>query len=138
MPAIANVVGSWSSSANTLTVSVVKNGTLTIGQRLSAAGMVSGTFIASFNSGTGGAGTYTLSVNQVSSGSSIPVKGLAHYIETDCNGIPAAGIAAPVGAAGNLCLVECSNRGTCDHSTGTCKCFDGFFGSSCSQFSSGF
>ena len=30
---------------------------------------------------------------------------------------------------------ECSNRGSCDRSAGTCSCFDGFSGSSCQRAS---
>lgn len=36
------------------------------------------------------------------------------------------------GAAKNLCHVECSNRGMCDASSGTCKCFVGYYGEACS------
>ena len=36
------------------------------------------------------------------------------------------------GEAGNLCHVDCANRGICDHSTGVCQCFNGFYGPSCS------
>lgn len=39
--------------------------------------------------------------------------------------------ATNVGASGNLCHVDCSNRGICDHSTGTCACFGGFKGRNC-------
>ncbi|CAM9684713.1 unnamed protein product [Pylaiella littoralis] len=30
-------------------------------------------------------------------------------------------------------LVECSNRGKCDRTTGRCKCMDGFFGAACER-----
>lgn len=30
-------------------------------------------------------------------------------------------------------FMECSNRGVCDRSKGTCKCFDGFTGSACQR-----
>ena len=36
-----------------------------------------------------------------------------------------------VGEPGNLCHVDCSNRGFCDHETGQCKCFQGFYGHNC-------
>jgi len=35
------------------------------------------------------------------------------------------------GAAGNLCHVDCSNRGVCDHDSGVCSCFDGFYSENC-------
>ena len=50
--------------------------------------------------------------------------------ETDCEGVTAPG-GKGVGLAGNLCHVECSNRGSCDYDTGTCTCFDGFRGPAC-------
>jgi len=36
-----------------------------------------------------------------------------------------------VGAPGNLCHVDCSNRGVCDYGTGICYCFNGFRGAAC-------
>lgn len=48
-------------------------------------------------------------------------------IVTVGNGVPGTNC----GAAGNLCAVECSNRGLCQTSTGTCTCFSGYYGSDC-------
>jgi hypothetical protein len=44
--------------------------------------------------------------------------------ETDCTDING-------GNAGNLCHVDCSNRGTCDYLTGLCTCRAGFSGEAC-------
>ena len=38
-----------------------------------------------------------------------------------------------VGAAGNLCYVECSQQGLCDHAAGACKCFAGYGGPACDK-----
>ena len=35
------------------------------------------------------------------------------------------------GSAGNLCHVDCANRGICDYSSGQCHCFAGFYGHDC-------
>lgn len=35
------------------------------------------------------------------------------------------------GASGNLCHVDCSNRGICDNKSGLCKCFKGYYGANC-------
>eukprot|EP00605_Chrysophyceae_sp_TOSAG23-4_P001541 GSChrysophyteH1.ASY1.ANO1.1690.1 assembled CDS len=51
--------------------------------------------------------------------------------ETDCEGVKVPGLDSQEGAAGNLCHVDCANRGVCDHSTGTCHCFKGFYGLDC-------
>lgn len=50
--------------------------------------------------------------------------------ETDCASKAAAG-GRGAGAPGNLCHVDCSNRGRCDRATGTCACFHGFTGENC-------
>jgi hypothetical protein len=34
---------------------------------------------------------------------------------------------------GNICHIDCSNRGTCDHSTGKCECYEGNFGDDCGR-----
>ncbi|KAL4108672.1 hypothetical protein PRIC1_000382 [Phytophthora ramorum] len=50
--------------------------------------------------------------------------------ETNCQGKTVPGGTA-VGAAGNKCLVECSNRGVCNYKAGTCTCFQGYTGYAC-------
>ena len=36
---------------------------------------------------------------------------------------------------GNLCQVDCANRGVCDYSTGLCNCFKGSYGPACTATS---
>ncbi|TMW57441.1 hypothetical protein Poli38472_003366 [Pythium oligandrum] len=50
--------------------------------------------------------------------------------ETDCNGKTAPG-GIGVGDPGNLCYVECSNRGICNYRKGICTCFTGYSGNAC-------
>lgn len=38
-----------------------------------------------------------------------------------------------VGDKGNKCHIDCSNRGSCDYSSGTCRCFEGYYGSNCGK-----
>ncbi|KDO27856.1 hypothetical protein SPRG_07129 [Saprolegnia parasitica CBS 223.65] len=56
---------------------------------------------------------------------------LSGVTDTDCAGVAAAG-SASVGALGNLCHIECSNRGICNYKDGSCACFEGFLGVDCS------
>lgn len=39
------------------------------------------------------------------------------------------------GTAGNLCHVDCSNRGLCDYASGLCHCFTGHYGENCGSMS---
>lgn len=50
--------------------------------------------------------------------------------ETDCSGKQAQG-GVGVGQTGNICHLDCSGRGICDHKQGTCSCFKGFGGENC-------
>eukprot|EP00968_Pinguiococcus_pyrenoidosus_P002694 scaffold149_cov315-Pinguiococcus_pyrenoidosus.AAC.32 len=52
--------------------------------------------------------------------------------ETNCQGVRPAG-SPDAGAAGNLCQVDCSNRGICNHEIGECDCFTGYHGENCNQ-----
>ena len=38
------------------------------------------------------------------------------------------------GAIGNACHIECSNRGKCDTTKGSCECYEGFFGEACENY----
>ena len=50
--------------------------------------------------------------------------------ETNCTNVTAAG-GYGVGRAGNLCHVDCADRGSCDHETGECNCWTGAYGHDC-------
>lgn len=52
--------------------------------------------------------------------------------ELNCTGLARTG-GRDVGQDGNLCHIDCSNQGVCDYSTGTCACFEGFFGANCGK-----
>ena len=67
-------------------------------------------------------------------------------IETDCyrktqtidgivafHGGPYNGKNPPTGEKGNICHIDCSNRGVCDYSSGACTCFPGSWGDNCAQ-----
>ena len=52
--------------------------------------------------------------------------------ETNCTLVLATG-GKGTGSSGNLCQIDCSNRGICDHTSGICKCFDGYYGENCNS-----
>jgi len=55
--------------------------------------------------------------------------------ETNCEGKSQFGtndtMSLEFGRAGNLCHVDCSNRGVCDYNSGTCICFEGYGTENC-------
>jgi hypothetical protein len=58
-------------SANTLTVTAVTSGTLAVGQVITGAGITLGTTITGLGTGSGGAGTYTVSTSQTAASTTI-------------------------------------------------------------------
>ena len=54
--------------------------------------------------------------------------------ETNCEGKKPP-YSNAVGLQGNLCHVDCANRGTCDSKRGRCSCFDGYYGDACNEMS---
>lgn len=62
--ASAGAIVTGSISGTTLTVSAVTSGTLYVGQTIQGSGVVANTMITALVSGTGGAGTYTISTSQ--------------------------------------------------------------------------
>lgn len=57
---VATFVGSASFATNVMTVTAVTSGVVKVGQRVVGAGLPANTYVAAFGTGTGGAGTYTL------------------------------------------------------------------------------
>lgn len=53
-------------------------------------------------------------------------------VETDCFNVTAK-LSKYRGERGNLCHVDCANQGICDYTTGTCNCFNGYYGTDCSK-----
>lgn len=69
LPEVAVVTGSISTT--TLTVTAVQSGTLGVGDVLSGTGVTGGTYITALGTGTGGAGTYTVSASQTAASTTI-------------------------------------------------------------------
>jgi hypothetical protein len=63
--AYTNAVFTGSMSGSTLTVSAMTVGSLAVGQTIIADGVAPGTTITALGTGTGGVGTYTISLNQI-------------------------------------------------------------------------
>jgi hypothetical protein len=72
-PVGAVVTGSIATTV--LTVTAVTSGTLAVGQPISGAGVTAGTFISSLGTGTGGIGTYNVSVSQTVASTAVTALG---------------------------------------------------------------
>lgn len=60
---IAGFVGSASYATNVMTVTAVTSGAVKVGQQVTGANIPANTYVASFGTGTGGAGTYNLTTS---------------------------------------------------------------------------
>ncbi|WP_123876330.1 hypothetical protein [Burkholderia multivorans] len=67
-------------SGTTLTVTAVTNGTLAVGQNLTGTGIQSGTYLSALGSGTGGIGTYTVTLAQTVGSTSISADNAGTYL----------------------------------------------------------
>lgn len=79
-------------SGGTLTVTAVASGAIGIDDVISGSGVTAGTYVSQFLTGTGGTGTYLVSVSQTASSTTITVQA----------GVETKWIAASTGAAGEL------------------------------------
>lgn len=64
-------VGTASISSTTMTISAVTSGSVSVGDIVTGAGVVAGTTISSFGSGSGGVGTYNISISQTTASTTI-------------------------------------------------------------------
>ena len=68
-------------------------------------------------------------VASVTSPTVVVLTGTGLSIGTYTSGTPI--LTYSIAAKGNLCHIECSNRGKCDHKEGKCACFKGYSGEAC-------
>jgi hypothetical protein len=71
--------GTASISGTVMTISAVFSGAVAVGNNVTGAGIAAGTIIASFGSGSGGAGTYNITPSQSASATTMQVTGNANY-----------------------------------------------------------
>lgn len=75
-------------SGTTLTVSAVASGTIAVGQTLVGSGITAGTTINALGTGTGGTGTYTVSVSQTVASESMISNVFSNYQASNIDEIP--------------------------------------------------
>merc|ERR1711988_1549641 len=78
---------------------------------------------------TGTSGTITMSAGSTCSALAAQTRALFREINT--NGYVGSKITEVATAAPFQYVSQCSNRGTCDSSTGICKCFKGYSNDNC-------
>lgn len=101
---------------------------------LTGTGLTAGTYTA----GSSKLLTYNPAVNQqyflthIESATVVVMSGTGLTVGTYTTGTSKL-LTYSISAKGNLCHVECANRGLCDSNTGVCECFDGWYGSACTN-----
>lgn len=95
---IAQTAGSTTvtASGGTLTVTAVTSGALHVGDVISGTGVTAGTYVTQFLTGTGGTGTYLVSVSQTAASTTI----------TSAGGVELKWVAGSAGAAGELVKIS--------------------------------
>lgn len=91
--AAAGTLFTGSISGTTLTVSAMTEGTIAVGQTLSGPGVTTGTTITALGTGTGGVGTYTVSISQTVASTSLLSLVYVDYLSVNLNQIPATALA---------------------------------------------
>lgn len=91
-------------SGTTMTVTAVGSGALSVGETLSGTGVTAGTTITAFGTGTGGVGTYTVSVSQTVASTTITSSNGGTFSVT--GSVSGAMAAANVGIAYSAALIK--------------------------------
>lgn len=79
-------IGTAGVASTTMTVSAVTSGALRIGMPITGTGVTAGSYIVAFGTGTGGAGTYTVSPSQLVASTTITGT-MSTKIQVDHNGL---------------------------------------------------
>lgn len=98
----ANAVVTASISSTTMTVTYVTSGVLTVGMTVTGSGIASGTTITALGSGTGGIGTYTVSIAQSISSSTLGGNQSIYVVKGAT--VPVGSSLAIIGADGKIVL----------------------------------
>ncbi len=121
----SDAVVTASISGATMTVSAVSSGRLAVGGTVSGVGVTAGTRITAFLTGTGGTGTYTVSVSQTVGSVSMNVTGLANAADValtdflDAAGLRPPFVVAQGRATAGACTVSNSRNIASISRTGT-------------------
>jgi hypothetical protein len=89
-------------SSTTLNVTFINSGVITVGMTITGSGIASGTTITAFGSGTGGTGTYTVSIAQSISSSTFGANQNIYVVKAAT--VPVGSSLAIIGADGKIVM----------------------------------